>query len=270
MYSRRSSVVFTYIICVRSTKAGTEPSSLPGLCIPPLPAGPWQVKQPSVAASRKPRVAGGASSARGRARSVGERGHAGSARGGPSGMRTSTPPGVRPRLPFMGSSLDSSRRSAVSGAMRRRRSVRAAVPTRTRGWTPLAVALTVLLALPARALDLGALLAGVATNERFDAPARADVRLTCEPGCQTGERRAIFLGKGDALYVEVEGGPRALVRSADILTPEGAAKPGAAIGDTDVLLEDLAPFTADSLKLPQISDEGPTEVVVTAAPSHPS
>src|SRR5262249_5449572 len=136
--------------------------------------------------------------------------------------------------------------------------------------TPLAVALTVLLALPARALDLGALLAGVATNERFDAPARADVRLTCEPGCQTGERRAIFLGKGDALYVEAEGGPRALVRSADILTPEGAAKPGAAIGDTDVLLEDLAPFTADSLKLPQISDEGPTEVVVTAAPSHPS
>ena len=114
----------------------------------------------------------------------------------------------------------------------------------------------------------------MAANERFEAPARADVRLTCEPGCETGERRAIFLGKGDTLYVEVQGGLRALVRPAEILTLEGGkavpAKPGAAIGDTDVLLEDLAPFTADSLKLPQISDEETTEVVVTAAPSHPS
>ena len=71
-----------------------------------------------------------------------------------------------------------------------------------------------------------------------------------------------------------QGGLRALVRPGEILTPEGgkavAAKPGMAIGDPDVLLEDLAPFTVESLKLPQISDEGVAEVVVTAAPGHPS
>jgi len=158
--------------------------------------------------------------------------------------------------------------------MRRRRSVPLPVPSRASGWAPLAVALATLSAPPAHGLDLNELLAGVATNERFDAPVRADVRLTCEPGCETGERRAIFLGKGDTLYVEVQGGPRALVRPAEMLMLEGGkavpAKPGTAIGDADVLLEDLVPFTADSLKLPQISDEGATEVVVTAAPSHPS
>ena len=158
--------------------------------------------------------------------------------------------------------------------MRRHPSVPQPAATRARGWTRLAFALALLPARPAPALDLSELLAGVATNERFEAPARADVLLTCEPGCDTGGRRAIFLGKGDILYVEVEGGLRALVRPAEILTLEGGkavpAKVGTAIGDTDVLLEDLAPFTAESLKLPQISDEGTTEVVVTAAPSHPS
>jgi len=158
--------------------------------------------------------------------------------------------------------------------MRRCRSAPLPVPNRACGWTRLAVALALLSGPPARALDLNELLAGVAANERFEAPVRADVRLTCEPGCESGERRAIFLGKGDTLYVEVQGGPRALVRPAEVLTLEGgkvvSAKPGAAIGDTDVALEDLAPFTADSLKLPQISDEGITEVVVTAAPGHPS
>src|SRR5256885_1982390 len=172
MYSRRSSVVFTYIICVLSTKAGTDPSSLPGLRVPPLPAGPWQTKQPSVAASRTPRRAGAAAPA-------------------------------------------------------------AAEP-----------------------------------------PARADGPPPCNPACGSAESRAIFLGKGETLYVEVQGGLRALVRPGEILTPEGGkavgAKPGMAFGDPDVLLEDLAPFTVESLKLPQISDEGVAEVVVTAAPGHPS
>ena len=159
--------------------------------------------------------------------------------------------------------------------MRRpRRTALLPVPTRASGWARLAFALPVLFARNTRAVDLSELLARVAANERFEVPGRADVQLTCEPGCQTAERRAIFLGKGDTLYVEVQGGVRALVRSGEILVPEGGkavpAKPGMAIGDTDVLLEDLAPFVADSLKLPQISDEGATEVVVTAAPSHAS
>src|SRR5262249_6279482 len=44
-------------------------------------------------------------------------------------------------------------------------------------------------------------------------------------------------------------------------------KPEAALAGNDVLLEDLIPFTPSSLKMPQISDQGPSETVVTAAPS---
>ena len=148
------------------------------------------------------------------------------------------------------------------------------VPTRASGWALLAFTLPTLFARHTDALDLRDLLAGVAANDRFETPIRADVRLTCEPACESAESRAIFLGKGETLYVEVQGGLRALVRPGEILTPEGgkavAAKPGLTIGDPDVLLEDLAPFTVESLKLPQISDEGVAEVVVTAAPGHPS
>ena len=138
------------------------------------------------------------------------------------------------------------------------------------------IALGTVLALASspRAERLADLLAAVATNERFDSPARADVRIACEPDCTPAATRAIFLGRGDTLYVELEGGLRALIRPGEILTLEhgraAPAPPGAALGDTNVLLEDLAPFTPGSLKLPQISDEGPTEIVVTAAPSGPS
>jgi hypothetical protein len=157
---------------------------------------------------------------------------------------------------------------------RRRSTALLLVPTRASGWALLAFALPILFARHTEALDLGDLLAGVAANDRFEAPVRADVHLTCAPACESAESRAVFLGKGETLYVEVQGGPRALFRPGEILTPEGGkavvAKPGMAIGDPDVLLEDLAPFTVESLKLPQISDEGVAEVVVTAAPGHPS
>src|SRR2546426_347977 len=119
MYSRRSSVVFTYIICVRSTKAGTDPSSLPGLRVPTLPAGP-----------------------------------------------------------------------------------------RCRGGAPRASLLPILSAGPPAAGARGDLRAGVAANARFGPPVRADVPLTCDPACESAEGRAIFLGKGETLYVEVQGGLR--------------------------------------------------------------
>lgn len=132
------------------------------------------------------------------------------------------------------------------------------------------VALLLLVTSAARAEPLGELLARIAANERFDAPARADVKLTCEPGCKPGSAQAIFVGRGDALYVEVRDGVRALVRPKEVLVANGGraepAKPGTAIGDSDVLLEDLAPFDPAALKMPQISDQGPTGTVVTAAP----
>lgn len=124
-----------------------------------------------------------------------------------------------------------------------------------------------------RGETLDELLAAVADNERFEPPLRADVGLSCQPGCEPVAAPAIFVGRGDALYVEVRDGLRALVRPGNILVADGgrtvAAKPGTPLAG-DVLLEDLAPFSPASLKLPQISDQGPTGTVVTAAPSGPS
>lgn len=117
------------------------------------------------------------------------------------------------------------------------------------------------------------LLQGVATNARFDAPARADVRIECT-GCKAGGAQVAIVGRGEALYVEVKDGMRALVRPGDVLVARDGkavkADVGQALADTDVLLEDLAVFTPASLKTPQVSDDGPAGVVVTAAPAFPS
>jgi hypothetical protein len=105
-----------------------------------------------------------------------------------------------------------------------------------------AVLLVVLLlaaAAPGRGETLAELLAGVAANARFASAARADVRVECAEGCPAAGGQAIFLGRGDALYVE----------------------------GTDILLEDLVTFASASLRMPQISDDGPGGVVVTAAPA---
>jgi hypothetical protein len=76
------------------------------------------------------------------------------------------------------------------------------------------------------------------------------------------------------VYVELEGGTRALIRPGKILLagPGGArrAERGAALSGTDLLLEDLTPFTLSRLTTPQISDEGPMGTVVTGAPVAPS
>ena len=129
----------------------------------------------------------------------------------------------------------------------------------------VALALLVLLvgATRAQAESLAELLQAVATNARFAAPARADVRI------EHGATRipAIFVGRGEALYVEVKGDQRALIRPGRILVAHGEAAPGQTLADTDVLLEDLAVFTPAALKQPQVSDDGPAGLVVTAAPA---
>jgi hypothetical protein len=111
------------------------------------------------------------------------------------------------------------------------------------------------------------LLDKVAANAAFGSPARADVRIDCPAGCPKAGGQAIFLGRGDALYVETKGGDRALIRPGRILLAGGAAKAGQPLADTDLLLEDLAPFTRAVLTSPQVSDDGPSGVVVTAAPA---
>ena len=132
----------------------------------------------------------------------------------------------------------------------------------------------VLAAGAARAEGLGELLDAVAKNARFDIPARADVRIQCGEGCPAAGRAAVFVGRGDALYVEVKDGQRALLRPGHILVAKDGKQVDASVGEsfagTDVLLEDLVPFTAASLKTPQVSDDGPAGVVVTSAPGGPS
>jgi hypothetical protein len=118
----------------------------------------------------------------------------------------------------------------------------------------------------ASAEGLTSLLDAVAANAAFGTPARADVRIECGAGCAGAGGQAIFLGRGDALYVETKGGARALIRPGGILVPGGAARPGQPLADTDLLLEDLAVFTRRALTSPQVSDDGPAGVVVTAAP----
>ena len=128
------------------------------------------------------------------------------------------------------------------------------------------------LARTAAATTLPELLAAVTAAVRFDAPVRADVRITCE-GCPTPTTRAVFVGRGDALYVEVKDGARALLRPTGSVVADGGAPTPIgtkALAGTDVLLEDLVPFTADLLKVPQISDDGPLGVVFTGAPARAS
>jgi hypothetical protein len=123
----------------------------------------------------------------------------------------------------------------------------------------------------AHAEPLAELLAGVARNARFATPLRADATITRPRDAAAPARRAILLGRGQSLYVEVEGGFRALIHPAKAIVAEGGrarrAPPGAALPGTDLLLEDLHTFTPATLALPQVSDDGPAGVVVTSAPS---
>jgi len=137
-----------------------------------------------------------------------------------------------------------------------------------------ALALVVATVTPARGDGLSDLLQAVATNARFESPARADVHIACGEGCTVSGKPVVFVGRGDALYVEVKDGQRALVRPGRIVVAKDGkavdAPSGAKFADTDLLLEDLTVFTPGALRVPQISDDGPAGVVVTSAPSSPS
>ena len=137
-----------------------------------------------------------------------------------------------------------------------------------------AVVVLALSATRATAVSPTALLADVARNERFPAPTRADVRIERRADGATTTGDAVVLGRGHTLYVETRDGTRALVRPGKIVVRTGwrvaRAARGARLGGTDLLLEDLVPFTPGYFRLPQVSDEGPTGTVVTGAPAMPS
>ena len=92
----------------------------------------------------------------------------------------------------------------------------------------LASCALLLLHATAGAVSIDDVLGRVESRARFARPTRADVRIVCEPGCRTA--RAILLGRGEAVYLEVEGGLRALVRPKEVLVAEGGrvapAEPG--------------------------------------------
>jgi hypothetical protein len=132
----------------------------------------------------------------------------------------------------------------------------------------LAVAVAALLATgraTAPAAGIRELLAAVAANATAPTPVCADVRIETPD-----EGRARLCARDDAVYVEVQGGLRALVRPGTILMADDGeatpAPPATAVAG-DLLLEDLTPFTTASLAYPQVSDEGPSGTVVTSAPA---
>jgi hypothetical protein len=140
--------------------------------------------------------------------------------------------------------------------------------------TAFVVLAAVVGAMPARAASLAELLQTVSANQRFPEPTRADVRIEHTQDDKTTSVPAVFIGHGHTLYVETRDGARALVRPGKILVPRGRriarAAPGARLAGSAVLLEDLVPVTPWMLKVPQVSDEGPTGTVVTGAPAFPS
>ena len=118
------------------------------------------------------------------------------------------------------------------------------------------------------------LLAETSAAARFPTPARADVKIERKQDDKSTAGAAVFLGRHHTLYVETRDGTRALIRPSKILvrTKDGVvrAKPGTPLGNTDLLLEDLRPIVPGLLKVPQMSDQGPTGTVLTGAPGFPS
>lgn len=130
---------------------------------------------------------------------------------------------------------------------------------------------TTLATTPASAAAVSALLAAVAANGHFAIPTRADVTIERRQDEHVTIGTAVLVGRGQTLYVEARDGTRALVRPSKIVVREHGravrARPGARLGATDVLLEDLVPVGPWIMKVPQVSDEGPMGTVVTGAPA---
>src|SRR5687767_3164383 len=102
------------------------------------------------------------------------------------------------------------------------------------------------------------ILDAIARNARFPAPARADVRIEHRRDEVKTDGAGVILGRGHTLYVETRDGTRALVRPSKIVVRQddrgrgrvARAAPGARLGKTDILLEDLIPVTRRLLKVP--------------------
>ncbi len=127
------------------------------------------------------------------------------------------------------------------------------------------------LAVAAAAEDLREVLTVVAAQARAPRPLRADVRIEREGAAPVA---AVLLERGRRRYLETRSGTRALLSPGKVVIARGGrverAAPGTALEGSDVLLEDLEPFGSRSLSVPQMSDEGPTGVVVTGAPTPPT
>jgi len=123
----------------------------------------------------------------------------------------------------------------------------------------------------AAAEGLHALLPVVARQERAPQTLRADVRIERE-GAPAID--AVLLEHGRTRYLETRTGLRALLAPGKVVVVRDGrvrrAAPDAAIEGTDILLQDLEPFGIGTLAVPQVSDEGPTGIVVTGAPTPPS
>jgi Outer membrane lipoprotein-sorting protein len=124
---------------------------------------------------------------------------------------------------------------------------------------------------PVRAETLTELLAAVAVQATAPRPLRADIRIERD---ETPAGDAILLARGTRVYIETRSGTRALLSPGKAVVLHGTrivrAAPGVGLEGTDVLLEDLEPFGERSLSTPQVSDETPERLVVTAAPTPPS
>ena len=135
----------------------------------------------------------------------------------------------------------------------------------------LVIPILCLVAASARAEGLGNLLPLVARQARAPRPLRADVRIEREGGPPI---EAVLLERGRRRYLETRTGTRALLSPGKVVVVHNGrvrrAPPDAALEGTDILLEDLEPFGVGTLTVPQVSDEGPTGVVVTGAPAPPA
>jgi hypothetical protein len=122
--------------------------------------------------------------------------------------------------------------------------------------------------------SLPELLAATSAAARFPATARADVKIERKRDEKATAGAAVFLGRHHTLYVETRDGTRALIRPSKIVVRTKnrvtRAAPGTPLGNTDLLLEDLLPIGPGLLKVPQVSDQGPTGTVLTGAPNFPS
>lgn len=100
---------------------------------------------------------------------------------------------------------------------------------------------------------------------------RADGTLTSPEGAVLA---LLLVRRGAATYVETADGFRAIAKPGKAVVLERGrprrAAPSLPIAGSDLLLEDLAPFTAGRLAVPQLSDDAPLGIAVTGAPVAPS